>query len=157
RIRVRGANDQFDKLGANINRMLDWIEALLGTVKDSTNALAHDMRTPLSQHRLELSALTDDPDIPEAAQDKIRNAVERVDSIVEMFDNILSIAKAESRSGTELFEEFNVTEAVEDVIEFYAALLEEKSLHITTDFPPAPMSVIGDRQLITQAAVNLLD
>jgi signal transduction histidine kinase len=157
RVHVRGADDQFDRLGANINGMLDWIATLLGTVKDSTNALAHDMRTPLSRHRLELRALSDDADIPPKTQEKIRDAVTRVDGIVEMFDNILNIARAESRSGTELFAEINVAETLEDVIEFYAALLEEKHLHLATDLPAWPLRMIGDKQLISQAIVNLLD
>lgn len=157
RVPVSGANDQFDKLSANINGMLDWIAALLGTVKDSTNALAHDMRTPLSRHRLELRALTDDPDLPKKTREKIRDAVKRVDGIVEMFDDILSIAKAESRSGTELFAPFNLTETVEDVIEFYASLLEKKKLRMMVDLPAWPVRVIGDKQLLTQAIVNLLD
>ncbi len=157
RVPVSGANDQFDKLSANINGMLDWIAALLGTVKDSTNALAHDMRTPLSRHRLELRALTDDPDLPKKTREKIRDAVKRVDGIVEMFDDILSIAKAESRSGTELFASFNVTETLEDVIEFYASLLEKRSLRLETDLPPQPVRMIGDKQLVTQAIVNILD
>lgn len=157
RVPVSGANDQFDKLSANINGMLDWIAALLGTVRDSTNALAHDMRTPLSRHRLELRALTDDPDLPQKTREKIRDAVKRVDGIVEMFDNILSIAKAESRSGTELFVPFNITETVEDVIEFYAALLEKKNMRLAMDIPAWPVRLIGDKQLVTQAIVNLLD
>jgi signal transduction histidine kinase len=157
RIRVRGADDQFDRLGTNINSMLDWIETLLGTVKDSTNALAHDMRTPLSRHRLELQALIKNPEIEPKERQKLREAVTRVDEIVEMFDNILSIARAESRSGTELFAEINVTEAVEDVIEFYNALIEEKSLQLKTDIPPQPLRMTGDKQLISQAVVNLLD
>jgi signal transduction histidine kinase len=157
RVPVSGANDQFDKLSANINGMLDWIATLLSTVKDSTNALAHDMRTPLSRHRLELRALSDDPDLPKKAREQIRDAVKRVDGIVEMFDDILSIAKAESRSGTELFAAFNITETVEDVMEFYAALLETKNLQLSMDIPAWPVRMTGDKQLLTQAIVNLLD
>ncbi|MBI3440621.1 MAG: HAMP domain-containing histidine kinase [Proteobacteria bacterium] len=157
RVLVRGANDQFDKLGANINSMLDWIATLLGTVRDSTNAIAHDMRTPLSRHRIELQALIDDPGISPAVREKIGAAVMRVDGIVEMFDNILSIAKAESRTGTELFVEINMNEIVEDVIEFYAALLEEQRQQLTVDIPLTPLWMTGDKQLISQAVVNLVD
>lgn len=157
RIKVSGADDQFDKLGANINGMLDWISALLGTVRDSTNAIAHDMRTPLSRHRLELRALVDNPDIPKKVRDKVREAVTRVDDIVEMFDNILSIAKAESRTGTELFDAFNVTEIVENVIEFYTTLLEEKNIRLAMDLPAWPLRMTGDKQLVMQALANLAD
>jgi signal transduction histidine kinase len=115
------------------------------------------MRTPLSRHRLELQALIKNPEIEPKERQKLREAVTRVDEIVEMFDNILSIARAESRSGTELFAEINVTEAVEDVIEFYNALIEEKSLQLKTDIPPQPLRMTGDKQLISQAVVNLLD
>ncbi len=157
RVPVSGTGDQFDKLSANINGMLDWIVVLLGTVRDSTNAIAHDMRTPLSRHRLELSALADDPALPEKTREKIAAAVTRVDDIVEMFDDILSIARAESRSGAELFAPFDIAETVSDVIEFYAALIEEKSLSLATDLPAWPVKMTGDKQLITQAIVNLLD
>ncbi len=157
RVPVSGANDQFDKLSSNINGMLDWIATLLGTVRDSTNALAHDMRTPLSRHRLELSALAEDPAVPEEIRGKIAAAVMRVDDIVEMFDDILSIARAESRSGAELFAPFDVAETVSDVIEFYTALIEEKSLSLASDLPAWPVRMTGDKQLVTQAVVNLLD
>ncbi|MDE2337389.1 MAG: HAMP domain-containing histidine kinase [Alphaproteobacteria bacterium] len=157
RVPVSGANDQFDKLSANINAMLDWIVTLLGTVRDSTNAIAHDMRTPLSRHRLELRALAEDPALPEKTKEKIAAAVMRVDGIVEMFDDILSIARAESRSGAELFAPFDVAETVGDVIEFYAALVEEKSLSLAANLPAWPVKMTGDKQLVTQAVVNLLD
>lgn len=157
RIGVSGADDQFDRLGANVNAMLDWIAALLGTVRDSSNALAHDMRTPLSRHRLALGALADDPELPAKTRGKIREAASRVDGIVRMFDDILSIAKAESRSGTELFAEFDLAETAEDVIDFYAALMEEKQIGLVTDLPAAPVIVTGDRQLVAQAILNLLD
>jgi signal transduction histidine kinase len=56
-----------------------------------------------------------------------------------------------------LFAPFNVSETVEDVIEFYASLLEQKKQQLTTDIPTLPVRMIGDKQLLTQAIVNLLD
>ena len=157
RVAVRGVNDQFDQLSVNINRMLDWINTLLVTVKDSTNALAHDMRTPLSRHRLELAALIDDPSLPAGVHFQLQFAIENVDTLVEMFDNILNISKAESRSSTELFEVFDFAEVVRDVLDFYAALFEEKSLDLITSTPDTKIQFSGDKQLISQAVVNLID
>lgn len=157
RITVNQSNDQFNHLGVNINRMLDWINTLLETTKDSSNALAHDMRTPLSRHRLELRSLADDPAVPSPIQHKIRHALARVDTLVEMFNNILTISKAESRSGTELFEIFDLTTVVRDVMEFYESLFEEKLFTLTTTIPNIPIHFCGDKQLITQAFVNLID
>jgi hypothetical protein len=157
RVPVRRANDQFDRLGLNINKMLDWINMLIDTVRDSTNALAHDMRTPLSFHRLELQALAGNPEVPKKAQDKMREAVARVDMLVEMFDNILSISKAESRSGTELFEAFDIAGAARDIVDFYAPLFEERAQILEEDIPKFSLSFYGDAQLIKQAMVNLID
>jgi signal transduction histidine kinase len=157
RVPVRRANDQFDRLGLNINKMLDWITMLLGTVRDSTNALAHDMRTPLSFHRLELQAIAGDPEVPVKVRDKMREAVTRLDAVVEMFDNILSISKAESRSGTELFASLNLAETVRDIVYFYAPLFEERNHALLEDIPETPFPFYGDEQLIKQAVVNLID
>ncbi|MBU6475783.1 MAG: HAMP domain-containing histidine kinase, partial [Alphaproteobacteria bacterium] len=99
----------------------------------------------------------EDPALPEKTREKIAAAVMRVDGIVEMFDDILSIARAESRSGAELFAPFDVAETVGDVIEFYAALVEEKSLSLAANLPAWPVKMTGDKQLVTQAVVNLLD
>ena len=157
RVPVQSADDQFDQLGLNINKMLDWITTLLGTVRDSSNAVAHDMRTPLSFHRLELQALSENPDVPRPVQDKMRAAVGRVDALVGMFDNILVISKAESRAGTELFETFDIAEAARDIVAFYAPLFEEKNLTLDENIPASPLPFTGDEQLVKQAFVNLID
>lgn len=157
RVTVNQSNDQFNHLGLNINRMLDWINTLLNTIKESSNALAHDMLTPLSRHRLELRALADDPSVPNEVKNKISHAVERVDTLVEMFNNILTISKAESRSGTELFEIFDLATLTRDVVEFYDALFEQKSFRLTTQIPETPLMFCGDKQLISQAIINLVD
>lgn len=157
RVPVRRADDQFDRLGRNINKMLDWINTLLETVRDSSNALAHDMRTPLSFHRLELQALAQDDSVPGAVRDKIRAAVQRVDALVHMFDDILSISKAEARSGPELFAVFDIAEAARDTAAFYAPMLEEKGQFFAEDIPEGVLSFTGDEQMIKQAMVNLID
>lgn len=157
RVPVFPKGDQFNELGLNINRMLDWITVLLDTVKDSSNALAHDMRTPLSRHRLELNAVIEDPTLPHSAKKKIRHAISRLDTLSNMFDNLLTIAKAESRAGTELFEDVNMTTLTWDILDFYEALFEEKSQILSESLPEQDLIVFGDKQLLSQAIVNLID
>ncbi|MBI1274669.1 HAMP domain-containing protein [bacterium] len=151
------ADDQFGRLAHHINRMLDWIGTLLRSVQDSSNAIAHDMRTPLSRHRLELVALSQTPSLPKDVKAGIHRAIARVDGLVEMFDHILRIAQAESRSSGETFELLDLCALTRDVAEFYASLMEERGLSLSIDVAEEVMPIKGDRQFLSQAIVNLLD
>lgn len=157
RVPVRASFDQFDRLGANFNRMMDWINSLIETARDSGNALAHDLRTPMSRHRLELRALSDHPGLPKELRDRLIESIGRVDSLVAMFDSILAIAKAESRTATELFEPVDLAKLASDVIEFYEPLLEAKRLTLSKSVPASAVMLNGDKQLLGQAIVNLVD
>lgn len=157
RVPARASFDQFDRLGANFNRMMDWINSLIDTARDSGNALAHDLRTPMSRHRLELRALADHPALPKELRDRLIESIGRVDSLVAMFDSILAIAKAESRTATELFEPVDLAAMTNDVLEFYEPLLEAKRLALLRSVPDSAVMLKGDKQLLGQAIVNLAD
>ena len=157
RVPVNQVYDQFDKLGSNINKMLNWIIKLLDTVKYASNALAHDMRTPLSRHRIELKALSENPQVPEEIRHEIKHAVASVDSLAEMFNNLTSIAKAESGEGTEQFRTFDLAETVRDIVDLYEYEFEQNSQKLRTGIPGHPVPVLGDKQFLSHAIVNLLD
>lgn len=157
RIRESHSGDEFDKLAANINRMLVWNKALIMTLKDATNAIAHDMRTPLSRLRLDLRALSERTPIDPEIRQQVIGQVERVDSLIEMFENILTIAKAEARAGTELFEVFDLSQLIQDVVDFYEPVIEEKQLTLSLNIPEEHLLIKGDKQLLGQAILNLLD
>lgn len=157
RIKVKGRTDQFDKLAHNLNRMLDWNSALLTTVKDSSHAMAHDMRTPLSRLRLELQGISDTTHIDASARTLLKGAIDRLDSVVEMFDHLLNIANAQSRMRTEMFEPLDMGALLNDVLELYEPIIGDKHLTLTKHIPSAALWIKGDRQLLGQALVNLLD
>ena len=157
RVPVNQVYDQFDKLGLNINRMLDWISKLLDMAKYASNALAHDMRTPLSRHRIELQALSENSRVPDEIKRDIKLAVSSVDNLAEMFNNITSIAKAESGEGAEFFKIFDLTATIKDIVELYEYEFEQNGQKLLTDIPPQTVEILGDKQLISQATVNLLD
>jgi signal transduction histidine kinase len=153
---VSGAGDEFDQLSTNFNAMLAWINQLIHSIKDTTNALAHDMRTPLSRHRIHLTGLLDRPDLPDTYRIQIQTAVDEIDRIVELYDNILNISRAESRTAVESFTAFNLCDMLTDVIELYEPFAEQRSASIHLDCDPK-LSLTGERQLVAQAAANLID
>jgi signal transduction histidine kinase len=157
RVKLSGANDEFEHLGRNLNAMIDRNEILLATVKDSTNALAHDMRTPLSRLRIKLQRLLEKQNLTNELQKDITEAVVQTDGLVEMFENILKIAKAENRIETEMFCSFNLSDLLNDIIDFYATFFEDKKQTVTTYMQDGDIMFRGDRQLVSQAIVNLLD
>ncbi len=157
RVHLRGSHDQFDQLGNNVNRMLDWITALLDSAQESGQALAHDLRTPLSRHRLELQSIAELPNVSRQVREAIFQAVTRIDTLVEMFDNLLTISRAQSQEGRDLFEAFDLCALVRDVAEFYEDLFEDAGMTLALTLPPEVIMVCGDKQLLGQAVMNLVD
>jgi signal transduction histidine kinase len=151
-----GGNDEFDQLAQNLNAMLAWISQLVSSIKDATNALAHDMRTPLSRHKIHLTQMLDRKDMPATSRELLQQAVDEVDRIVELYDAILNISRAESRATVENFSQFNVHALLTDVVELYETFAEQKHITLKLVCDPA-MPITGERQLIAQAVYNLVD
>lgn len=157
RVQSFGSQDQFDRLADNLNRTLDWIASLLITVRETTNSLAHDLRTPLSRHRLRLAQLAARPDLPAAARQEVEAAVGEVDGLVGLFEQLLLIARAESGVVGEHFRVFDLCEVVADLLDVYEPLWQERGQVMTAVLPESPLWVHGDRQWLLQALSNLVD
>src|SRR5262249_51789997 len=95
RMPVRGRNDEFDRLSENLNRMLDEIERLLGSIRAVANNIAHDLRSPLSRLRNGLEAALAEGD-PNQRSDMIERAIAEADGLLATFNALLSIADAEA-------------------------------------------------------------
>lgn len=151
-----GGRDEFDQLATNFNAMLAWITQLIHSIKDTTNALAHDMRTPLSRHRIHLTRMLEQPDFPAKHKASLQAAVDEVDTIVTLYDSILNISRAESRAAIENFSEFNLHELLTNVVEIYELLAEQRGICIVLSCPES-MVLNGEQQLVAQAVANLVD
>lgn len=151
-----GGRDEFDQLATNFNAMLAWITQLIHSIKDTTNALAHDMRTPLSRHRIHLTRLLERPDFPEEHTPAVQAAIDEVDNIVTLYDSILNISRAESRAAIENFSEFNLRELLNNIIEIYELLAEQRSIRILLSCDDT-LTLHGEQQLVAQAVANLVD
>ncbi|HUZ72053.1 MAG TPA: HAMP domain-containing sensor histidine kinase [Stellaceae bacterium] len=156
RVPVSGSGDEFDQLAANLNAMLDQIERLMLGMRQVTDNIAHDLRTPLARLRARLEVtLLERPDMHrygEALQDTITEA----DRLLGTFNALLSIAEAEAGSRRDSWSVVDLAEIARNVAELYEPLAEENGLELAVE-TDATLPVRGDRHLLSQALANLLD
>jgi signal transduction histidine kinase len=155
RIPVTG-NDEFALLNRDINRMLDRIELLMEGIRHVSNAIAHDLRTPLSRIRGRLDdALRHEMTVPRLSG-AAHDAIDDIDDLIRLFERLLQIAEAESGVRARLFERLDLGRVVADIGEMYEAIAEDSGIALAVDAPDA-LLVDGDRNLLASAVASLLD
>jgi signal transduction histidine kinase len=156
RMPVGAAGDEFDRLGANLNAMLDEIGRLMAAIRAVTDNIAHDLRSPLTRlrNRLEEIAAGDAP--PEGRRAAIEAAIGEADQVLATFRALLSIADAESGAALAERERVDLSRIATDAAELYEALAEEQGTIVERAIEPG-IGVIGNRQLLFQMIANLLD
>lgn len=155
RIAVQG-NDEFARLGADINQMLDRIESLMEGVRHVSNAIAHDLRTPLSRVRSRLERALEASAEPRALVGDARLAIEEIDNLIGLFDKLLQIAAAESGVRTRSFGLLDIAAIARDMVELYEAAAEERGM-VLRYTGVETLSVHGDRDLLATALASLID
>jgi len=155
RISIQG-NDEFARLGVDINRMLDRIEQLMHGVRHVSNAIAHDLRTPLGRVRAGLDdALTRHSSAP-ALAGAARTAIEGIDDLIVLLNKLLQIAEAESGMRTESFETVDLNRIVRDMVELYDAAAETAGVQLRVA-GAGPVWASGDHDLLASAVASLID
>jgi signal transduction histidine kinase len=156
RVKLSGRGDEFDQLAETINDMLDRMARLMEGVREVSNAIAHDLRTPITRARARL----EDASAHAATAAELRAAVERatadLDGIVAVFQALLRIAEIEAGSRRAAFTTLDVAPLLADVAELYGAVAEENGIALTVQAPER-LPAFGDRELIQQAVANLVD
>jgi signal transduction histidine kinase len=156
RIPVLDSKDEFTRLNHDINHMLDQIQHLMEGVRDVSNAIAHDLRTPLGRIRNLLDeALRNDRNV-EKLSSAATNAIRQIDDLTIVFDKLLQIAEAESGTRRQSFETVALKEIVTDVVDFYDAAAEAKGVRLTIGIEGEP-TTLGDKDLLASATANLVD
>jgi signal transduction histidine kinase len=157
RIPATGAGDDFDKLVANLNGMLDRITGLMETVRQVSDNIAHDLRTPLTRlrSRLEIARAHQRDGEPEARA-AVEQAIEDADGLLATFQALLRIARIEAEQRREAFAAVELGPLLADVAELYEPVAAERDQTITLELRAVP-AIDGDRDLLFQAVANLVD
>jgi signal transduction histidine kinase len=157
RARVRGTGDEYDELAAGLNDMLDRLERSIGGLRHAGDAIAHDLRSPLTRLRARLEAAMIEADAgradPKAA---LHQALEDADGVLRTFSAVLAIARLEAAGEAPGQETFDPGRLAADVAELYEPLCEEKGLDFQAELTP-DLSARGNREFIAQALANILD
>ena len=155
RIPLQGSDDELDQLSGNLNVMLDRIQDLMESMRQVSNDVAHDLRTPLAhlRRRLErLNRMVKDP----AHQDEVEAALADIDNILGTFQALLRIAQIETGSRRAGFRTFDLSAVFETIGDAYGPVAEDRSQRLVTRIAPR-LSYAGDRELTTQMLANLVE
>jgi signal transduction histidine kinase len=156
RVPLSGNQDEFDTLAENLNRMLDRIERLMSGVREVTDSVAHDLRTPLNRLRNRLETTLRHRKRQGVSQSDLEAAVEETDRLIATFNALLLIAEADAGVAREAMAPLDVTSVARDATDLYAPLAEEKGIDLVTSCRSAAW-IDGNRSLVSQALVNLVD
>ena len=156
RVPLAGTGDEFDRLAETLNRMLDEIERLVGSIRSVTVNIAHDLKSPLARLRGRLEMALRSEESVEGRRIAIERAIEDADGLIATFNALLSMAEAQSGGSAAEMAELDLALLVEDASDLYEPLAEERGLTLTISTEPAVM-VRGNRQLLFQALANLID
>lgn len=156
RLPIAGTGDEIDRLAENLNVMLERIEALMNGLKEVSDNIAHDLKTPLTRlrNRCEQALRTATTEAEYRAA--LDATIEESDDLIRTFNALLMIARAESGQARDDMQEFDAAEVAHDVGELYEPLAEERGLALKVE-TEAPAPLYGNRELISQALANLVD
>ena len=156
RVAISGRGDEFDRLAETINDMLDRLSRLMDGVRQVSNAIAHDLRTPITRARARLEDAVVHTQDPDQLRCAIERAVSDLDGITNVFQALLRISEIEAGARRSAFILLDARPLLDDICDLYSAVAEENELSLTLQVS-GELHVRGDRELIQQAVANLLD
>jgi signal transduction histidine kinase len=156
RLRIAGTGDELDRLAQNLNDMLDRIGELMRGMREVSDNIAHDLKTPLTRLRNKADEALRTAKSPDELKSSLEAIIEESDNLIRIFNALLMIARLEAGNAREELAGFNASETVRDVAELYEALAEEAGLPLEVSVEE-DLPVHGSRELLGQAMANLLD
>jgi signal transduction histidine kinase len=156
RLRVAGTGDELDRLAGNLNAMLDRIGELMAGMREVSDNIAHDLKTPLTRLRNRADEALRGSRSPDELRKALEGVIEESENLIRVFNALLMIARLEAGSTRETMADFDAAELARGVAELYEAAADEAGCPLQVSVEPS-LPVVGNRELIGQALANLLD
>jgi signal transduction histidine kinase len=156
RLPIAGTGDELDRLAGNLNAMLERIEALMHGLKEVSDNIAHDLKTPLTRLRNRCEEALRLAEDESQYRQALESTIEESDALIRTFNALLMIARAESGQARDGMTDFDAAEIARGVGELYEPVADVKGIHLKVD-APGTAPIHGNRELISQALANLVD
>ena len=156
RLAIAGTGDELDRLASNLNDMLERIEALMHGLKEMSDNIAHDLKTPLTRLRNRCEEALRVAEDESQYRLALESTIEESEALIATFNALLMIARAESGQARDGMTDVDAAEIARGVGELYEPVADEKGIQLRVA-APAAVPVHGNRELISQALANLVD
>src|SRR5580693_8791677 len=157
RLPTGSGSDELNTLSVTINRMLEQIEQLVHGIANVSNAIAHDLRTPLTEQRSRLEELSLTRPPPAEAFAEVEASVADVDRVISIFNALLRLAEIDTGMRRSGFVDVNLGELCAHAVEFYVPAAEVKDITLSYKDEAGSLHALGDQLLLAQAVNNLID
>jgi signal transduction histidine kinase len=155
RLPVGRSGDELDRLAENLNAMLERIEALMAGLKEVSDNIAHDLKTPLTRLRNRAEEALARSGSEAEYRAALERTIEESDGLIRTFNALLMIARAESGQARGNMDDFDAAEVANGIHELYEPLAEDDGMTLRVKTTPTPLH--GNRELISQALANLVE
>jgi signal transduction histidine kinase len=155
RLPVGRSGDELDRLAENLNAMLERIEALMSGLKEVSDNIAHDLKTPLTRLRNRAEQALAKSGSESDYRAALEQTIEESDGLIRTFNALLMIARAESGQARDNMADFDAADVAQGIHELYEPLAEDTGLTLRVQTESAPLH--GNRELISQALANLVE
>jgi signal transduction histidine kinase len=156
RIPRNGSGDELDRLAESLNAMLARIEELMAALREVSDNIAHDLKTPLNRLRNRAEAALRGPDGPHTYRDGLMKAIEEADALIKTFDSLLLIARLEAGAVERSMAQIDLTAIIHDIAELYEPVAEQHGLKLEIRAREG-LVLVANRELVSQAVANLVD
>lgn len=156
RLPIIGNDDEFDRLAVSLNAMLDRIELLMQSMKDVTDNIAHDLKTPLTRLQTRVETVLRDGGGETGYRVALEDTLDETDQLLRVFNALLRIARIESMAPGSVMESVDLRALVKEIAELYEPLVEDEGGRLAIDVPEGLLADC-QKDLISQVLVNLIE